>query len=81
MVRLISKLGSGLWVCPENIFSFKNIFLDLRHTASFIIYTFLCIFHIKPCSQVSCMAFEACKTRLKFLKKIPVHVMVTCRNG
>ena len=25
-IILISKLDSGLWVCPDNIFSYKNIF-------------------------------------------------------
>ena len=27
------------------------------------------------------MASEACKTKLKFLEKIPVHVIVICRTG
>ena len=51
-IILISKLDSGLWVCPDNIFPTK-IFFNLRHTASFILYTFLFSFHKKPCSQFS----------------------------
>ena len=44
-IILISKLDSGLWACPDN----------LKHTASFILYTFLFSFHKKPCSQFSCV--------------------------
>ena len=53
-VLLISKLDSGLWFAQKIYFPLKNFF-NLRHTASFILYTFLFIFYIKPCSQVSCI--------------------------
>ena len=66
LIILISKLDSGLSVCPGNVFSYKKYFLIWGiQQVLFFLYTFLFSFHKKPCSQFSCV----CVTSMLIIEK------------
>lgn len=63
----------------KKIFSLK-LFFDLQHTTSFILCTFLFIFHMKPCSQVSCLCYvDADKEKVESTTwRACVHTFFAC---